>query len=174
MTGLSVVEVGAIFSNSVICTDFEIGRCEANLFLDEICELFALNKSRSEMRKLWNSWVGDPYDGIQEIIKKLSERFETACLSNTNELHWAHLKTYLDPDRIFQYAYASHLINLAKPNTEIYIYVLDELGHAPNEVVFLDDSQANIDAAMTLGIRSYKVDPRFGAIPVLESLKLLG
>lgn len=172
MTGLSVLEVGQAFGNSEICRDFEIGRCEASTFLDELAKLFDLNLSRSEIHDLWNAWVGAPYDGIAEAIRSLGKEHQIACLSNTNALHWAHLKTYLDPDELFHRAFASHIVHLAKPDAAIYSYVLSELNMAPENVIFLDDTQANIDAARMLGINSFKVDPKLGALPVLQRLDL--
>ena len=42
---------------------------------------------------------------------------------------------------------------MAKPEPAIYRYVLDKLGTAPEETLFLDDRQVNVDAARALGIK---------------------
>ncbi|WP_255300546.1 HAD-IA family hydrolase [Arthrobacter koreensis] len=42
---------------------------------------------------------------------------------------------------------------MVKPEPQIYRYVLKGLGAAPEDVVFIDDNRANIEAAEALGMR---------------------
>ncbi|AFY01925.1 putative haloacid dehalogenase-like hydrolase [Bdellovibrio bacteriovorus str. Tiberius] len=42
-----------------------------------------------------------------------------------------------------------------KPDSEIYLAAADEVGLSPSKIVFIDDSQANVDAAEKLGFRSF-------------------
>jgi len=42
--------------------------------------------------------------------------------------------------------------NLAKPDPAIYNLTLERLGTRPEETVFIDDKQPNIDAARELGL----------------------
>lgn len=44
----------------------------------------------------------------------------------------------------------SGFVNLVKPNADIYIYLVDKYGLKPEECVFIDDRQENIDAAKAL------------------------
>jgi HAD superfamily hydrolase (TIGR01509 family) len=48
----------------------------------------------------------------------------------------------------------SYQHNMAKPDPAIYRLVLDQLETRPEEALFIDDKQANIDAAHALGIVS--------------------
>jgi FMN phosphatase YigB (HAD superfamily) len=41
---------------------------------------------------------------------------------------------------------------MAKPDPAIYQLVLERLGTRPEETLFIDDKQANIDAARALGL----------------------
>ena len=43
---------------------------------------------------------------------------------------------------------------MAKPELEIYQLLLDQLGTAPEETLFLDDKIENIEAARHFGIRA--------------------
>jgi putative hydrolase of the HAD superfamily len=43
-------------------------------------------------------------------------------------------------------------LRMAKPDAAIYLHTLDKLGVAPQESLFIDDIQRNIDAARALGI----------------------
>jgi FMN phosphatase YigB (HAD superfamily) len=48
----------------------------------------------------------------------------------------------------------SYQHRMAKPQPEIYHLLLDQLGTAPEETLFLDDKLENIEAARRLGIRA--------------------
>lgn len=173
LTGLSVKEVTSRFKSSEIGNQFERGLCSNATFIQEFREVFNLNGSDTELSELWNSWVQEPYEGVIKAIRKLKETYRVACLSNTNDLHWQHLKSYMDLDGLFDPAYASHEIHEAKPDMSCFQYVIDDLNIAPEQILFLDDTQANIDAAIRAGIQAYQVDPKFGALPILKKLGLI-
>ena len=48
--------------------------------------------------------------------------------------------------------FLSYRLHLLKPNVRIYQKVLELLNVAPEEVVFIDDKQVNVEAAQSLGI----------------------
>lgn len=135
--------------------------------------MFNLNGSNNQLIALWNSWVQSPYEDIGAAILSLKQNYQVACLSNTNDLHWQHLRGYLDLDDLFSPAYASHEINKAKPDKDCFEFVVKDLGVLAGDILFLDDSDANVKAAGEIGMLAYKVDPKFGALPVLKSLGIL-
>ncbi len=173
MTGFSVAEVKEKFAASDIGNEFERGLTDNQSFIEEFKTLFSLEGSHQELTALWNSWVGAPYAGIVEAIMALRETYRIACLSNTNDLHWKHLNAYLKTEILFSPAYASHQINLAKPDRECFEFVIADLNVAPETILFLDDSQANIDAAEAADIQAHLVDPKHGALPTLNKLGLI-
>lgn len=173
MTGLSITDVKNTFAKSEIGNAFECGLCSNQEFIAEFRGLFDLEGSDTELETLWNSWVQTPYHGIVEAISELQQNYQVACLSNTNDLHWEHLQTYLDLNQLFTPTYASHEINLAKPNKDCFEYVIENLGVDANDIIFLDDTQANVEAANQSGMKSYRVDPNVGAIPILKQLGLI-
>ena len=54
----------------------------------------------------------------------------------------------------FDNIYKSFSIGHKKPNKEAFLHVLEKIGAKPEECVFVDDLQINIDAANELGINS--------------------
>ncbi len=104
-------------------------------------------RKRSFSKKRFNQPVAD-------FIQSLRPRFQTAILSNAG-----------DQDRqIFNEAYCiedlvdtviiSAEVGLAKPDPRIYLLALDRLGLQPEETIFVDDLQVNVEAARQLGIRA--------------------
>lgn len=161
------------FANSEIGNAFEKGLCSNEAFIHVFRQAFSLEGTDAELTALWNSWVQAPYPGIIEAITALQENYQVACLSNTNDLHWEHLKSYVDLKALFSPAYASHEIHLAKPDTDCFEFVSSDLGIAPEKILFFDDTQANIDTAKACGWQALKIDPEYGAMPALKTLGLI-
>ena len=55
--------------------------------------------------------------------------------------------------------FLSYKMGMSKPSPEIFIKVAEELGIEPNEALFIDDSQVNVDAAAKLGFQTMCVEP---------------
>ena len=49
-------------------------------------------------------------------------------------------------------------INKIKPNSDYYNYILDKYNIKPNELLFIDDSEKNINGALRLGINTIKIE----------------
>jgi HAD superfamily hydrolase (TIGR01509 family) len=47
----------------------------------------------------------------------------------------------------------SYQLRMAKPDEAIYRHVLKQLGTRPEETLFIDDKQVNIDAAHAVGMK---------------------
>lgn len=64
----------------------------------------------------------------------------------------------MDFESVFHTIVDSHEVGMRKPNPAIYHLTMDRLGATPSRTAFLDDIQANVDAALALGIHGIKVD----------------
>ncbi len=79
---------------------------------------------------------------------------KTAILSNMGDTVLASLEakfSWLDDFDVLIWSYQH---NLAKPEPEIYHLLLERLGTAPEETLFLDDKLINIEAARHLGLQA--------------------
>jgi putative hydrolase of the HAD superfamily len=85
--------------------------------------------------------------------KQLKERgLRTAILSNMGDTVLANIEREFDWLPQFDVLIWSFQHNMAKPDPAIYKLTLDRLGTRPEETVFIDDKQPNIDAAQALGL----------------------
>lgn len=112
-----------------------------------------LGLDAAESRKLSEDFFVGEYLN-QELIafaQSLRSRYRVAILSNawTNArplfTEWYHLDAVFDPLII------SAEVGLAKPDPRIYHLAAERVGARPDEVVFLDDSLMNIEAAREVG-----------------------
>jgi len=155
-------------SKSEAFNAYEAGKCNDSEFCTEMIKLFEYDISPEAFALIWNSWVRPPFPGVVSALQHLKRDYTLACLSNTNVLHWTHLKTMLDLEGVFDHCFASHLIGVAKPAPESYFIPLKSMGVNANDIVFFDDTKENVNAARKLGITSYLVDHKQGVIPTLR------
>jgi len=95
----------------------------------------------------------DEIPGTRAIIKTLKEKFKIVVLS-------VHAREWIDYcrgiyglDQVFSDgAFFSFEMAAMKPEREAFHAVLETLRKAPEEVLFIDDSEANVQAARQLGI----------------------
>jgi putative hydrolase of the HAD superfamily len=91
----------------------------------------------------------------------LKPEYRTFILSNTNKIHYDFYTKLINEkhgipglESLVEKAYFSHEINLKKPYKDIYEYVLSDSNLIPEETIFIDDNQDNIEAAKKLGIET--------------------
>ena len=90
------------------------------------------------------------------FLERLSRKYPLYCLSNNNEIsvrrmHEIYEENGLDWQRIFRKEFLSNRMKLMKPSRGIFDAVTAEIGLPPSEILFVDDSQKNIDGALAAG-----------------------
>ncbi|HKE03834.1 MAG TPA: HAD-IA family hydrolase [Blastocatellia bacterium] len=145
---------------------FVSARDESGLSLDEKLQLGLLEideyvalLNRALRRKLTREEIIDlrmqviqgEDEDVLEIIRALSTRRKVACFSNTHAIHWDYMLANYRSFRLFHCAVASHLIQSAKPDPKAFAIACREFGAAPAELLFIDDSLANAEAARAAG-----------------------
>jgi putative hydrolase of the HAD superfamily len=87
--------------------------------------------------------------------RQLKERgLLTAILSNMGDSVLANMKREFDWLDRFDVLVWSFELGMVKPDPAIYRYLLDKLGTRPDETLFIDDREINVEAARELGIRA--------------------
>ena len=82
-----------------------------------------------------------------------SAGIRTAILSNMGDSVLENIEREFAWIHGFDALIWSYQLGMAKPDPEIYRHALEKLGTRPEETLFLDDKQVNIDAAHELGIQ---------------------
>lgn len=113
----------------------------------------------------WNSMIKDFPKYRLKFLKQLKNegRFKLILLSNTNQIHINYVKAtvpfYEDFKACFDWFFLSHEINLRKPNSNIYNFVLKTTNTNPENAIFIDDTRENTVAAHELGIKTWHINP---------------
>ena len=145
-----------IIKNINLFAKYEKGLISSLDFYKEILSLLEMkNLSFEKFSEIWND-IFTPMDDVIELVKSLSNKYELALLSNTNELHFDYLyKDYSSFFKNFKKLHLSYLMNLRKPDIDIYEQVIKYHNVEPQNMFFTDDNQENVDAAKKLGIKAY-------------------
>lgn len=154
---------------------YEMGLIPTKDFISYYTEKFPL-LSEEEFIIAWNSILLDFPIHKLNFLKRLAEEhiFELILLSNTNELHIAwveeHVPFFNDFKACFHAFYLSHEIEMRKPNKDIYEFVLRNHERVPEQVLFIDDTFENTEAAKSLGIQVWNIQPRVEDVVDLFSI----
>ncbi|MDU1889208.1 MAG: HAD family phosphatase [Dysgonomonas sp.] len=153
------------FRQSGIFLEYEEGKISRKDFYTEFRKL-AGNENISDA-DIDSGWMGF-LDGIPEykfqLLKDLRKKYNVYLLSNTNPtiMGWAQTKDFspegLPINAFFDKCYLSYEIGYAKPDREIYDFILKDSGMNPAETLFLDDGKTNIEIGAGLGFQVYLVD----------------
>lgn len=101
-------------------------------------------------------WYGvmDSYESkyMFELVFRLRKRYKVGVLSNMSLAGRNYICSLKNLCINFDFFYTSSELGFHKPEKEIYIKVLNMLDVGPSEVVFIDDSYENVEAAKNAGL----------------------
>jgi glucose-1-phosphatase len=149
---------------------FESGLASAAEFGDEIVTEFALEIPSADFLARFAGWPRGPFPGVLELIGSLRGRFQVACLSNCNELHWPRFLDEMGLAAAFDRHFSSHQLGAMKPDRKIFELAVGELGVPAERVLFLDDNQLNVDGARAAGLHAELAKGPAGIRATLERL----
>ncbi|WP_201733671.1 HAD family phosphatase [Acidithrix sp. C25] len=158
-------------SNSV--REFESGRSTFDKFAIQITKEWEFTITADEFKSQFLSWVNGPLEGSLELLKSVKEKVQIGCLSNTNEPHWTNTISKWDFIELFDFPLLSFQIGLLKPDPEVFAHLTRVTNRNPQQIIFLDDNQMNVDAALEFGLRAYQVNAIEGCQRVLKEIGIL-
>lgn len=116
----------------------------------------ALNEETIHELNRWDArmWTTENPAMLAWQLQLKQHGIRTAILSNMGDSVLESVERSFDWIHRFDVLIWSYQVRMAKPDPAIYRLLLDRLGTLPEETLFLDDKQANIDAAHALGINA--------------------
>lgn len=132
----------------------QLGLISVEQHLENLRRRFGLQKS--EMDHFWKDfWGGDRIDAeLVAFIRSLRARYKTGLLSNA----FSDLRHYVTNVWKFADAFDEMVISaevgLVKPDARIYRLILERLGVAPQEAVFIDDMPRNVEGARAVNLHA--------------------
>ena len=95
---------------------------------------------------------------VLELVKKLKRHYKLGILSNQIE-DWLEEEIEKREFRtLFDAIVGSYSAKLKKPDEAIYRYAAEKLELAPEECVFIDDKERNVEAAKNFGMHGIRFE----------------
>ena len=99
-----------------------------------------------------------------EMLKKLSESYDLYMLSNNNPICLPRSRKLFEEagaplDEIFRKAFFSFEMKALKPSEAFYKAVVEEIGLPAEQMLFIDDSQKNVDGSIAAGLPAVYYEP---------------
>lgn len=144
--------------------DLEAGKITDREFLEYVRRHTGREVTYEECRNAWLSFIaGLCEENVAQIPALKDKGYRVALLSNTNPFvaSWIRneiLGIGLDSYIGRRHQYLSYEMKCMKPAKEIFERLLAAEGFIPEETLFIDDSEANLQSARSLGIRTFLVN----------------
>ncbi len=144
--------------------DLEEGRLSGDEFRKLVLADSRPGSSAEDVdRAMYHILVGiAPYK--VDMLRRLSESYDLYLLSNNNPVCLPRAKAIFEAagiplDSIFRKCFYSFEMKALKPSEAFYRAVVREIGLPAEEMLFIDDSQKNVDGSIAAGLPAVYYEP---------------
>jgi 2-haloacid dehalogenase/putative hydrolase of the HAD superfamily len=147
-------------------------------FADNIAALSAQHPHHAEhIAAWWDRWdemLSGAIPETESVIEDLAARgVPQFALTNMSSETWPGVRAMSPAFRHFRAAIVSAEERVIKPEPRIYEIALERTGLDPADLLFVDDSAANIEAAAAMGFHTHHFTDPALLRPAIEKLGLL-
>ena len=139
--------------------DLEAGRISEAEFFAECRKYCRPGISDNDIRRCFHALLNPIGPETITLLRRLLERFDLYILTNNSSVTME--KTYedarnagIDLQQTFRHIFVSQDLRMLKPSQEIFAHVIREIGLKPDEMLYVDDSLRNVEAARTAGMNA--------------------
>ncbi|MFN8207246.1 MAG: HAD family phosphatase [Bacteroidales bacterium] len=154
--------IGPAMKKDLVFKEYETGKISSDEFVHRLSAHYPNKPSRDTVEAAWNAMLIDFSHKRYELLQSLQSNYRLFLLSNTNSIHITHCDRYVKDKfgipslaSLFEKAWYSHMLQLRKPDPEIYNYLLADAGIRAEETLFIDDLSENTTAAEGAGIKTW-------------------
>ncbi|MEJ2672123.1 MAG: HAD family phosphatase [Deltaproteobacteria bacterium] len=156
LAGLSPQQVYVQVFESSLEPGYDTGRLASPEFYERVTAHFGVALDYARFRALWCD-IFDPMEFMAAVVARLAPRFPLFLLSNTNSLHFDYiLESFGDILQPFQAFILSYQVGSRKPEAAIYQALIQQTGHPPEKILFLDDKVTFVEAAREQGLVAWQ------------------
>jgi len=168
-------EILKLFFDSGATNSFEKGELSAGEFYRRARDTLGLKLGYESFVPIWNEvfFFSSKNRAVYHIANRLKKNYRIGLLSNTNILHYKHIKENFPIFNVFEKIFLSFELGAAKPDKAIYQKVIKALGVLPENIFYTDDRAELIKSASGLGIKSFIFTSAGQLIKDLSSLNIV-
>ena len=170
-------ELMGTYGHRDIFLQCENGTLSASEFCQRLSERVGREVSFEEAQYGWMGYAKEvPMKRLHFLDRLRAEGYSVILLSNTNPflMKWARSSSFCEEGRpitdFFDCMYCSYELKMYKPDSAFFRYVLCDAGIQAEDTLFIDDSQANLDGATSVGMHTLLARPDADWMQELQSL----
>lgn len=154
-SSLPIERLRELFSHDDPYCRHETGHLASADYFAHLQQALALRCDLDAVRAGWNAIFPGPIHETLAAVDAVRDRVPCYAFSNTNAVHIAEVERAW-PDLLarFRRVFTSHEIGHRKPHAQSFRHVVDAIGVPAARVLFFDDLQPNIDAALACGLQA--------------------
>jgi len=136
-----------------LLNDYEKGYLTSNQFYEQL--LINYNSRQSmDMETFKTYWLDVLFPCAESVafLQRATQDFPVWLLSNTNDFHYDLLRQDFPFMKWVEGGTYSFMVGSMKPEALIYEIAIKKSGFRPEEILFIDDLEINVQAARDLGI----------------------
>ena len=151
----------------------ERGEISFEEYARHLGQVFEVEMTNQQWEAGWNSIWTTPFHNVIDMLPNVAERYPLYGFTNTNEVHKIYWQSvYADAFRSFRHMFVSSDLGIRKPDIPAFQQVCDAMNTPPGEVLFLDDTQENVDGAKLAGLNAVLVESEDAVVQQLQQLLL--
>jgi putative hydrolase of the HAD superfamily len=149
------LDLGKVFERLVsMGKDGSLGTCTEEEWIQGLQAVTGMSQAQTDefMNDLWHWYLGTLNEELTLFFAGLRPHYQTSILSNSFVGARAKEQEKYHFHEITDQIIYSHEVGLAKPDKRIYKLTCERLNMRPEEIIFVDDAEPNIEAALEYGI----------------------
>ena len=154
VTSLPLGEVTAVLSDNSLINEYETGKISTAEFYRLVSQRLQLEVPLERFKQLWGSMFLPQPLLSESFLQSLKKRYRLSLLSNTNEIHFEFVEGRYPILSCIEERVLSYQVGCMKPDEKIYHAAVAKAEVVPEEILFTDDRQENINAARSIGIQA--------------------
>ena len=139
----------------------DLGKVRGTEFMEIVKRECRPGTTEAEILHAYNGMIEVPVTRL-ELLKRLRSKYKVYLLSNIGDLHWEAARNMAAAvgypmEECFDHCFCSFEMGVAKPDPLIFERAIAESGVVPEETLYIDDFDANIEAGRRAGLLAYKI-----------------
>lgn len=151
---------------------FDLGAITPGEFWERVSRALGVEIGDDLFWEYYNDifWPNPP---VLDILRKAKAAGHTlVLLSNTDVMRFTFIRSRFPEILIFDAYVPSYEVKVMKPDPAIYLEAARRAGSKPEECVFIDDLQENVDGALAAGMSGVRYEPEIDLEAELRKLGL--
>jgi putative hydrolase of the HAD superfamily len=151
---------------------FEEGNYSSLEFFLDVKERYRLGLEFDAFKDIWNNIFRENLEVNEVIVYLKAKGFPLFLLSNTNELHFAHIIERYPIVHVMDEWILSFEVGAKKPKRRIYEAIFEKCDVRRDEVLYIDDTEEYVRCAAGMGINGLVFKESADLWKMLETNKL--